>query len=125
MSINDLTIGEAKELAALFSNSTGGQSGLDSMVGSKVVIRTYSAGVHFGELKEKSGSEVILKDSRRLYYWKTKNSGISISEVATEGLSSESKVCSPVALQWLDAIEIIPCTINAITNIEAQSEYKA
>jgi len=125
INLEDLTIKQAKELAALFNNTTKSESGLSGLVGKKVIIRTYSAGVHFGILSEKSGTEVILNNSRRLYYWKTNNGGLSLSEVANAGLSSESKVCSPVPLQWLDAIEIIPCSVDAIQNIEAQCEYKA
>ena len=126
--INELTIGEVKELSNLFKGNTNYEpesKGLNTLVGNKVIIRTYSAGVHYGELIEKSGTEVILKNSRRLYYWKTKNKGISISEIANEGLHSDSKVCAPVERQWLDAIEIIPCTKEAIKNIEAQNDYKA
>lgn len=93
--------------------------------GKKVIIRTYSAGVHYGELIEKCGQEVILKNSRRLWYWETVNKGISLSEVANAGLSNNSKVCSTVNLIWLQAIEIIPCTDEAIKNIEAKNEYKA
>lgn len=127
MKIDDLTIGEAKQLAALFNQQPvcAEPSLTTSLVGQKVIIRTYSAGVHFGELIEKAGKEVILKDSRRLWYWKTANRGISLSEVANEGVDSGSKICEAVDLQWLDAIEIIPCTKKAIKNIESQPNYKA
>ena len=95
------------------------------LLNKKVIIRTYSAGVHFGELIEKSDNEVILKNSRRLWYWETANKGISLSEVANVGLSDNSKLCSPVDLIWLHAIEIIPCAEKAILNIESKHEYKA
>lgn len=126
MNIDDLTIGEAKELACLFGKgekSSG--TGCCTLTGKKCIIRTQSAGVHYGELAEKSGKEVILKNSRRLWYWKTANSGISLSEVANAGVHKDSKVCSPVDFIWLEAIEIIPCTKEAIKNIEATNEYKA
>jgi hypothetical protein len=60
-----------------------------------------------------------------LWRWKTKNNGISLSEVANEGLHPDSKVCSFVKNIWLEAIEIIPCEKSAIENIENQNEYKA
>jgi hypothetical protein len=124
MNIDDLTIREAKKLASMFapSSTSGGCNGL---VGKKVIIRTYSAGVHYGELSEKDGNEVILKNAHRIWYWKTPNKGISLSEVANAGLDKESKVCSPVESIWLEAIEIIPCTKEAIKSIEATNEYKA
>lgn len=122
MNIDDLTIGEAKKLANMFGSES--KSTLNSMIGKYVIIRTYSAGVHFGELSEKSGNEVILKNARRLYYWKT-NGGISLSEVANSGLHDDSKVCSVVDKIWLDAIEIIPCTSDSITSIQDKKDYVA
>lgn len=124
MNIEDLTIKQARELAALFSHASA-VSATSALIGKKVIIRTYAAGVHYGELIEKDGKEVILKNSRRLWYWKTENKGISLSEVANAGLHKDSKVCSPVDLIWLEAVEIIPCTKEAIKNIEAANEYKA
>jgi hypothetical protein len=95
------------------------------MVGKKVIIRTYAAGVHFGELIEKEGKEVILKNARRMWYWKTNNKGISLSEVANSGVSSDSKICEIIPLIWLEAVEIIPCSDESIKNIENQNVYKA
>lgn len=126
MNIDDLTIGEAKELAQMFApKSSGVNANLNSMVGKKCIFRSYSSGVHFGELVEKDGKEVIIKNARRLWYWKTTNKGISLSEVALGGLAKDSKVCAPVDSIWLEAIEIIPCTKEAIKNIEAADEFKA
>lgn len=39
------------------------------MIGKKVIIRADRAGVFFGTLKEKNGSEVTLTDCRRLWCW--------------------------------------------------------
>ena len=107
-------------------NTTDTKSNINNtFLNKKVIIRTYSAGVHFGELIEKSGNEVILKNSRRLWYWETLNNGISLSEIANAGVKQVSKICSPVNLIWLEAIEIIPCTNESILNIENQDEYKS
>ena len=127
MNIDDLTYGQIKELSQLFGKSNNIIEGTSTnpLIGKKVIIRTYTAGVHFGELATKEGKEVILKNSRRLWYWKTANKGISLNEVANCGLAKDSKICAPVELIWLEAIEIIPCTSEAIKNIEGQSEYKA
>ena len=94
MSIDSLTIGELKQLQKLLGGSNNSENlGLNSMVGKKVIIRTYSAGVHFGELVEKAKNEVILKNARRLWKWKTNNNGISLSEIANSGLDdNECKI---------------------------------
>ena len=126
MNIDDLTIGEAKQLACLFNKQEKVNGNCcHPFIGKKVIIRTYSAGVHFGELVDKDGKEVILKNARRLWYRKTSNKGISLSEVANSGLAKDSKVCATVEAIWLEAVEIIPCTKEAIKSIEAQDEYKA
>jgi len=125
MNIDDLTLGQFKEIEKLFSNRESSESGLNSLVGKKVIVRTYSAGVFFGKLIEKSGSEVIIADARRLYYWKTTNAGISLSEVAISGLHSDSKVCAPTSSHWLQAVELIPCSLESIKSIEGQDDYKA
>lgn len=39
----------------------------DYAIGKEVIIRTYSAGVWFGVLKQKAGNEVILTKARRMY----------------------------------------------------------
>lgn len=121
MNIYDLAIGQAKEISNLFGQKQTNK-GLQSLVGETVIIRTYSAGVHFGKLVEKDGNEVILEKARRLYYWKT-NGGISLSEVATTGLHEDSKVCVPLDKLWLEAIEIISCTEKAIKSIYGMEDH--
>jgi hypothetical protein len=125
--LDDLTIGEAKQLAALFggNNSVAPQSTLNSMIGEKVVIRTYTAGVFFGTLDQKAGSEVILKDARRMWTWWAKKS-ISLSGCALYGIQdAKSKIAPAVDYIWLDAIEIIPCTKEAIKSIEGAKDAEA
>lgn len=130
MNIDELTIGEIKQLKAMFGGACNGSSpdtviGLSSMIGKKGIIRTYSAGVWFGEVVEKSGSEVIVKNARRLWKWWAKES-ISLSAVSIHGLNlNKSKVCEPVNEIWLDAIEILPCTESAIKNIESAENVSA
>lgn len=107
MDVDELTIGQAKEIASLFPQKTA--SPMDSFAANKVVlVRTYSAGVWAGLLARKAGAEVILRDARRLWYWKCAKS-ISLSGVAVYGIDQkESKIAAPVDAIWLEAIEIIP-----------------
>ena len=122
MNIEDLTIKQLKEIQSIgLSNNTG----LNSMLGKKVIIRTYSAGVWFGELSEKSGNEVILKNARRMWRWWAAES-ISLSACALYGIKhSESKIIAAVDSVWLEAIEIIPCNDVAIKSIESAPNVKA
>lgn len=118
----ELSINDLKEFLCGNAKTDHSTTIGNDLIGKHVIIRTYSAGVHFGELTEKQGSEVILANARRLYYWKT-NGGISLSEVANTGLHNRSKVCAAVDTIWLDAIEIIPCTSKATTSIREISDY--
>lgn len=119
MNINDLTIGEAKELAAIFGG--GGTTKKHGAAGQKCIIRTYASGVHFGEVisVENNGgkSRCEIKNSRRLWRWQTKN-GISLSDLARGIDTSKSKICAVIPAHFIeDAIEFIPvadCVCDAI-----------
>ena len=94
----------------------------DFAIGKEVIIRTYSAGVWFGVLKQKAGNEVILTKARRMYKWWAKES-ISLSGVARHGIKQDdSKICGELDSVWLEAIEIIPITGNAAESIRTAHE---
>ena len=123
--INSLTIGQAKELAALFGGAQSQQSGLNGMIGKKCIVRTYSAGVWFGEIAEKSGNEVIVKNARRMWKWWAAE-GISLSSVALHGVKhNESKIVEAVPAVWLEAIELIQASEKAVASIEGAPNVKA
>ena len=95
------------------------------MIGKEVIIRTYSAGCWFGVLAKKDGSEVILNDSRRMWRWHAAK-GISLSGCAIHGIKEDkSKIVEPVESIWLEAIEIIPCTIKAANSIRGSKHAEA
>ena len=123
--INSLTIGQAKELAALFGSAQQQQSSLNSLVGKKCVVRTYSAGVWFGEIVEKSGNEVIVKNARRMWQWWAAE-GISLSAVALHGIKHDkSRVAEAVPAVWLEAIELITASDKAVSSIEGAPNARA
>lgn len=73
-----------------------------------VVVRTYSAGVHFGELKSRKGKEVVLVNARRLWKWV---GAFTLSEVAVEGIKDGSKPSVAVeSITLTEAIEVIATT---------------
>lgn len=123
--IDNLTYGELKQIAALFGESQQkSETGLNAMVGKKCIVRTYSAGVWFGQVEQKSGNEVIVKNARRMWYWKAAES-ISLSAVAIHGINTkDSKIAEAVEGVWLEAIELIPCTEKAIESIDGAKNVK-
>lgn len=119
MNINELAIGQAKELAALF----GGQNQVKEhpCVGKEVIIRTYSAGVHFGILHYANGREVCLRNARRLWSW---TGAFTLNTVAMEGVKS-AKMPMPVTEIYLtEAIEIIPCSEKAAEQLREMPSYE-
>lgn len=89
-----------------------------------VLIRTYSAGVHFGYLVKREGKEVKLIKSRRVYYWKGAS---SLSQMAMEGVKnpSECKFAMEVEeIELTEAIEVIMVTEQAKENLQNVPVWK-
>lgn len=110
MNIDDLTIGQAKAIAAQFSGETGGLK--SDMLGKYVIVRCRDAGVHAGVLEAASGREALLTESRRLWYWKSKK-GSFLSGVAVDGLDAASKLGAPIRVHLTETCEIIECSSEA------------
>ena len=119
----EMNIKDLKEL--LETSQAADSKGInDFAIGQEVIVRTYSAGVWFGVLKQKAGNEVILTKARRMYEWWAKES-ISLSGVARYGIKQDgSKICGELDSVWLQAIEIIPVTGSAATSIRTAPEVE-
>ena len=116
----EVTLKELFELAGMKNTA---ESGFNSFaIGQEVIIRTYSAGVWFGRLEQKSGNEVILTAARRMWRWWAKES-ISLSGVALYGIKQEhSHIAGAIDSIWLQAIEIIPISGKAADSIRWAQE---
>ena len=87
------------------------------MIGQKVIVRTYSAGVHFGTLAARDGKEVSLTGAKRIWRWYGAN---TLNEIALRGVLPTSKISDPVpSILLTEAIEVIPVTDNAAANLES------
>ena len=83
-----------------------------------VIVRTYSAGVHAGELVKRDGKEVQLANARRIWRWYGAN---TLHEMSLAGLDTkQSRVSKPVAsIVLTEVIEVIACTSEARAVIES------
>lgn len=91
----------------------------------KVIVRADRAGVFFGEIKERNGSEVEMTNVRRLWYW---DGAASLSQLATEGVSKPQSCKFTVTvtkMTILGVIEIIPCTEQAVKSINSVPVWRA
>ena len=108
MKIDELTIGEARHLAALFQSQTAPPP--CPYIGRHVVVRTYAAGVHAGVLRFKDGQSVLLSDSRRIWSW---TGALSCSEIAVNGITGGKVACVVLEQCVEQAIEILPTSVEA------------
>ena len=110
MNIDELTIGQAKELAALFgAASATPAAAVSPFIGQHVVLRTENAGVHIGTLVSLTQGAAVVSGSRRLWYWK---GAFSLSEVAAKGVEKKgTRMALEIpAMQVNGVIEVIPTT---------------
>jgi hypothetical protein len=90
-----------------------------------VIVRTQSAGVFAGVLESRDGSEAVVYNARRLWYW---SGAASLSQLSIEGVSNPSACKFPVAVPevtLLGVIEILPLSEKAKASIDAVPVWKA
>ena len=90
-----------------------------------VIVRTQSAGVFAGVLESRNGSEVVVSNARRLWYW---SGAASLSQLSFEGVGNPSACKFPVAVPevtLLGVIEILPLSEKAKASIDAVPVWKA
>lgn len=88
------------------------------------MVRTYSAGVFAGTVKERSGEEIVLTAARRIWYWE---GAASLSQLANSGTSKpkQCKFPEPVPEVMLrGVIEIIPISDAARESIAGVPVWK-
>lgn len=124
MNIDDITIGEAKELANMFANASSPMPIDNGMIGKFVIVRCRDAGVHAGFLESQNGRECVLSNARRLWYWKPAKGAAFLSGIAVEGLDKSSKIGAPVRIHLTENCEIIECTATASKSIQGMPSYE-
>jgi hypothetical protein len=88
------------------------------------IVRTYSAGVFFGEVVSRKGQEVVMTNCRRLWYW---SGAASLSQLAMEGVKNPSECKFPIAVgrvELTQVIEILETTAAARTSIDGVAIWK-
>ena len=94
---------------------------IENLIGKKVLVRSYDAGVYFGTLDEVVGETVSLSQVRNIWSWE----GAScLSQIANDGIK-DGKVSPVVQSMVINRVcQIIPLTEKAITNLEAQPVWE-
>jgi len=91
-----------------------------------VIVRGRDCGVHAGEFVSRKGREVVLRNSRRIWYW---SGAASLSELAVHGAKNVEAckfgVVIPGDIELLDACEVIPCAAGGAEMIRSCPEWRA
>jgi hypothetical protein len=93
-------------------------------VDKRQIVRTYSAGVFFGNVASRSGKEVVMTHARRLWYW---DGAATLSQLAQSGTVAPQncKFCEPVnRITLTEAIEILDTTKAARASIDGVPVWK-
>lgn len=120
MNIDNLTIAQAREIAAMFGGvaAPNNANKPHPFVGRYVLLRCYSAGVHCGWLVSQDGDQAVLREARRLWSWTAKD-GIALSGVAIHGLKAGKVDTLVPEIALTGVIETIPCSDAARESIYA------
>lgn len=86
----------------------------EEFIGKRVIVRTHSAGVHFGTLVGRDGKEVVLHDARRMWEW---HGAFTLNAMATTGIKGGRISVAIPSILLTEAIEIIRCSEKAADNI--------
>ena len=91
------------------------------------IVRTHSAGVWFGNVKSLTGSIAVIVNARRLWYW---SGSASLSQLAVVGTKKPNDCKFTVTITDEEGvylpqiIEVLPCTNEAVENINSVKEWK-
>lgn len=95
-----------------------------NQIGKKVIVRADRAGVFYGTLVAKNGTECQLINARKLYYW---SGACAIEQIALEGVKKPQSCQFTVVNKESTVnnyLQILTCTKEAIKNIEAVPVWK-
>lgn len=125
MNIDDLTLGQIKQLQASILGVSNESNMLQSFVGKYVICRSRNEGVNAGTVKMIDETGVVLDDARRLYYHKPVNKNVSWYEgVAKSGISSDSKVGTPVTKVIIEDYSLTICNDEAKQSIQQAKDHE-
>ena len=88
------------------------------------IVRTYSAGVFAGFVKERKGQEAVVLQARRLWYW---SGAASLSQLSVDGVSRPHNCkfpCEVEQVELTNVVEVIPCTQKAKDSIASVEVWK-
>lgn len=90
----------------------------------KYIVRCDRAGVFYGEIKKREGSDVLMGNVRKIWYW---DGACAVEELAVNGTCAPTRCKFTVTVSEMtvmNAVQIIPCTDKAVKSLDAVKEWK-
>lgn len=88
------------------------------------IVRCDRAGVFFGAIKERNGTEVVMTNVRKLWYW---DGACAIEQLAVDGTVTPGNCkFTRVVPEMIvtGAIQIVPCSEKATASLRSVKEWK-
>jgi len=128
MNIDQITIGEARELATLFtpkSNVSSVATGC-GLIGRYAIVRSNNEGINAGVISEMDETGIIIKEARRIWYHRPADKKLAWYEgVAISGLDDSSKVSAEVEVKAIiEDYSVTLCTTTAEDSIRAHKSHE-
>ncbi len=89
-----------------------------------VIVRADRAGVFFGELDSRNGSEVVMSNCRKVHYW---DGAASVEQLSVDGTARPDSCRLTVKVDnatILGVIQVLPCTEKSIKSLNSVKEWK-
>jgi hypothetical protein len=108
-------------------NQNENQNPIQNFIGKKCIVRTYSAGVWFGDVSYIENTISIVKNARRIWYW---DGAASLAQLAKSGTTKPNKckftetITDECGIYLPQTIEIIPCTEESVNSINSVDIWK-
>tara|TARA_Y100000310_G_scaffold338221_1_gene427274 strand:- start:2056 stop:2436 length:381 start_codon:yes stop_codon:yes gene_type:complete len=125
MNIDDLTVGQLKQIAAMAGSLGCPESAADHpLIGRQVLVRDNRAGIHCGELvaMDLTAHTAVLRGARKVWHWR---GAASCHGIAVRGVKGGSKV-GPVVerVESCDVIEVVAMSDEAADCIRGFEEWR-
>lgn len=88
------------------------------------IIRGDRSGVFFGQIAERNGQEVRLKNVRKIWYW---DGACAVEQLSVDGTTKPDGCKITVTVPEMvvtDAIQIIPCSDKAVRVLSGVKKWK-
>lgn len=95
-----------------------------NLIGKHVIVRSNMAGVFFGILTKKEGTELTLKNARKFYYFSGAN---TVEDLANQGALNKEDCKMTVAVDEIvisNFEQLLPCTKESIKQNNSIPEWK-